>query len=625
MNRKARRATRPEHGSPAAAAAAAAQCRLGNARFGQGQPAEAAACYRKAIALCPALAEAHNNLGVALERQGRRDEAAACYRQALALLPTYAEAHNNLGNVLAAGRQADAAIAAFRAAVAANSGYTEAWYNLANVLAASGRNDDAVNAYGQAIAQRPAFAEALVNLGTLLCAMGRRAEAAEVARRVTAAAPTLPEGHYNLAKALADSQPEAAMDACRRAIALRPAYADAHVNLGVLLQQWGQIDPAEECFRRALALRPDHPDTLVNLGNIAQARGDLDEAVACHRRAIALRPDGAEAHCNLAMALLARGDLAAGWAEYEWRWRVPAGLADRRAFTQPQWRGEAAAGRILLVHAEQGFGDTLQFCRLVPLAAVRGLRVVLEVQQALVRLLHGTPGIERVIGRGDDLPPFDLHCPLLSLPLALGTTLDTIPAALPLAVDPARVESWRTRLAASGDRRPRVGLAWAGSSGMDRPNQAAVDRRRSLDPRLLAPLFDLPGPHFVSLQMGGPPTDLPLTDVMADMHDFADTAALVATLDLVVSVDSAVAHLAATLGKPVWLLDRFDPCWRWLRDRGDTPWYPTLRLFRQPRPGDWTTVVHQVKSDLARFAPVATTPLAHAVGEGGGRPAGAGG
>jgi hypothetical protein len=249
----------------------------------------------------------------------------------------------------------------------------------------------------------------------------------------------------------------------------------------------------------------------------------------------------------------------------------------------------------LLIHAEQGFGDSIQFCRYAPLAAKRGFRVILEVQEPLVRLLHDAPGVDLVLCRGADLPAFDLHCPLLSLPLALGTTLTTIPAVPSwLAVKP---EIWRTRLASLSGPGLRIGLAWAGKAS----NMA--DRRRSMAPARLAPLFAVPGLQFVCLQQAGPkPTGLPLIDFMHEMTDFADTAAVIANLDLVISVDTAVAHLAASLGKPVWLLDRFDACWRWLDGRRDSPWYPSLRLYRQQRAGDWEPVLAEVVRDLRQLA-----------------------
>jgi hypothetical protein len=278
----------------------------------------------------------------------------------------------------------------------------------------------------------------------------------------------------------------------------------------------------------------------------------------------------------------------------------------RRSFAQPQWRGEESAGRILLIHAEQGFGDTLQFCRYATLAAERGLRVVLEAQSPLVRLLQGLPGVDRVIARGEALPAFDLHCPMLSLPLALGVTLENIRRFEPyLHADPAQAATWRTRLAEMTGPVPRIGLVWAGNPRNHLRGLAAVDRRRSLAPNLLAPIFNVPGLRLLSLQKDGPlaPVEFPLIDFMHEMQDFADTAALIANLDLVISVDTAVAHLAAALGKPVWLLDRYDACWRWFTGRRDSPWYPTLRLYRQPQPGDWDQVLAEVISDLAGLVP----------------------
>jgi hypothetical protein len=388
---------------------------------------------------------------------------------------------------------------------------------------------------------------------------------------------------------------------CRRAIILKPDQPDAYVSLGTAYKEQGRLSEAVSCFRTALDLDPDFAGAHNNLSNVLRDQGHLDEAIAYFRTAISLKPDFADAHNNLAMALLARGDMSAGWEEYEWRWKTPHLIRAGRGFTQPQWCGEAAAGHVLLIHAEQGFGDTLQFCRYAALASARGLRVVLEVQPPLVRLLRSLPGVERVMARGEALPEFDLHCPMLSLPRAVGTTLETIPSAGSyLQADPLGVASWERRLAAMDRPGLRVGLVWAGNPRRHSPAAAALDARRSIAPQRLAPLLDLPGLHWLSLQKDGPaaPEAFALTDFMAGMDDFADTAALVATLDLVISVDSAMAHLAAALGKPVWVLDRFDPCWRWLTGRRDSPWYPTLRLYRQPQPGDWDSVLAEVVHDL---------------------------
>jgi hypothetical protein len=271
--------------------------------------------------------------------------------------------------------------------------------------------------------------------------------------------------------------------------------------------------------------------------------------------------------------------------------------AYRRGFSQKQWRGEPAAGRTLLIHAEQGFGDTLQFLRYVPMAAARGLRVVLEVPAPLARLAATLPGVTKLVVQGEKLPDFDLHVPMLSLPLAFDTVLETIPAATPyISVTPAEAARWRHKIAGSG---LKVGLVWAGNARRENPSLAAVDRRRSLHPVALLPLFEVPGAKFVSLQKDGP-AGLPLLDYMSEIQDFSDTAALIAGLDLVIAADTAVAHLAGALGKEVWLLNRYDACWRWLRGRADSPWYPSMRLYTQPEAGDWDTVITQVAADLAR-------------------------
>ena len=379
--------------------------------------------------------------------------------------------------------------------------------------------------------------------------------------------------------------------ACHRARRL----AEAANNHGVSLALKGQLDEAAVSFDNALSLRPGFAEAHNNLALVRKEQGRLDEAVTSYRRAVGLKPDFAEARYNLSLALLKQGDMAAGWDEYEWRWNTPHLAKDRRAFPQPQWRGEAAAGQTLLVHAEQGFGDSLQFCRYAPLAAARGLRVVVEAPKPLVRLFRSLAGVDAVAERGEDLPAFDLRCPMMSLPLAFATTLETIPNACPyLQADGAKAAAWGARLAALPGHGMRIGLVWAGNPA------PTADHRRSLSPHLLAPLCGLPGVQVFSLQKGG--TDaaasLPLMDFMEEMDDFADTAALVANLDLVISVDTAVAHLALALGKPVWLLAQFDPCWRWLTGRRDSPWYPALRLYRQPCPGAWDLVLPELARDL---------------------------
>ena len=430
----------------------------------------------------------------------------------------------------------------------------------------------------------------------MLREQGRLDEAVACFRDALDRSPDFVEAHYNLGVALAErGRPDEAAVCYRRTLELRPGFAEAHNNLGNLLRGQGRLDEAIACFRRTLDLRPDLPGGHISLGNALKEQGRLDEAVACYRRALDLQPDFAEGHYYLAMSLLARGEMAAGWEEFEWRWKTPAMIHARRNFAQPQWRGEPAPGRTLLIHPEGGFGDTLQFCRYARLAAERGLRVILEVPTPLVRLLQTLAEVDRVVAKGEDLPAFDLHCPMLSLPLALKTTLETIPGTTPyLRADPLQVASWQARMAAMENKGFRVGLVWAGNPRYE------YNRNRSLAPDVLAPLFGVPGTHFVSLQKDGPaaPAHLPLTDVMEEIKDFADTAALIANLDLVMSVDTAVVHLAAALGKPVWLLDRFDPDWRWLTGRRDSPWYPTLRIYRQQQPGDWVSVIADIARDL---------------------------
>jgi Flp pilus assembly protein TadD len=447
-----------------------------------------------------------------------------------------ADAYNAQGITLATGGQMEAALACFEAGIALHPGHASLQSNRANILQLLGRTDAALVA--------------------------------------------------NTAALTANSR-----------------HLDAWFNRGLILFELERFEEALVCCDNVLAVRPDHLQALSNRGTVLHILGRLEEAIATFQRAAALNPAHPTVRFNESLARLTLGDYAEGWKLYESRWGT-ALHPPRHDFTQPQWRGEAGPrDRTILLHAEQGLGDTLQFCRYVPLVAKQA-RVVLEVPATLRRLMASLPGNKMVIAEGEALPAFDLHCPLLSLPLAFGTGLATIPADTPyLRADPALSASWRQRLAALPGL--KIGLAWAGESGSRITDARARDRRRSIPLARLAPLGSLSNISLVSLQKGSAalqtadqPDGLTIHDWTEYLEDFADTAALVAELDLVISVDTSVAHLAGALGKPVWVLNRFDACWRWLRGRTDTPWYPTAWLFRQPTLGDWDSVVRDVVAAL---------------------------
>jgi tetratricopeptide (TPR) repeat protein len=541
---------------------------LGNMLEGLGRYEEAAERYRRALALEPGLAVAHTNLGHALQALGRPEEAAAHHRQALALQPDFADAHNNLGVALQALGQPREAVTHFERAVALEPGFAEAHNNFGNALRALDRHEAAIAHYQRAAALRPDYAEAHYNLGNALQTLSRLDEA---------------------------------VAAYERALAVRPGYAEALNNLGNALQTLDRLDEAVARFDAALTARPDYAAALNNLGNALQALNRHEAAIPCHARARALQPERSAAQWNEALARLAIGDFAEGWRHYEARWDAEGTGQRRRQFAAPQWRGEALEGRTILLHAEQGLGDTLQFARYVPMVAARGGRVVLEVQRPLVPLLAGLLGVAIIVAQGETLPSFDVQSPLLSLPLAFGATLATIPAQIPyLAAPPERLARWR---AVIGERaRPRIGLAWAGNPAN------RFDRRRTMPLKHLAPLLATPGASFFALQKDLRPGDAEIlrqfgeVSVLSErLADFADTAAVACELDLVISICTSVAHLAGGLGRPLWVMLPFSADFRWFRERSDSPWYPTARLFRQSAPGGWDGVVAQVRQALEEF------------------------
>jgi len=518
-----------------------------------------------AIRLAPNHAPCYSNLGNALQDLGRLDDAVTSFRRALDLDPALVEAHSNLGRALQAQGKLEEATDSFRRAIAVNPNLPEAHNNLGFALAEQGSPELAMQSLERALALRPDFPEALNNLGMILEAAGRSREA---------------------------------IASLERALALRPDYAEAHNNLGNALAAVGRLDEAVSSYHRALGLRPDYAEAHGNLGQALQAQGQVDAAIACFDAALARLPTLARANLNKALALLLKGDFAAGWPLFEWRWEALGPRTARRHLGQPLWLGETPlAGRTILLHHEQGLGDTVQMLRYVAPLTDLGARVIVEVPEALAAIAATVRGSPTIVVEGAPVPAFDTQCPFMSLPLALKTTLDTIPATVPYLHAPAPVPfAWRNRLGAKLCR--RVGLAWSGALGHRN------DAQRSLPAPALAPLLDL-NFEFHSLQKEYRATELDLPamtgrirDWAAELDDLAATAGLIEQLDLVITVDTAVAHLAGALGKPVWLLLPFAPDYRWLLDRPDSPWYPTMRLFRQPSSGDWDTVISRVIAAL---------------------------
>jgi Flp pilus assembly protein TadD len=526
---------------------------------GTTESAEAAAAFDAGNTLC---------------RAGRMQDGVVEYRKALALRPDFVDALINLANALQhLGRSADA-VAALKEAITFRPDFAPAWSNLSWVYREDGKFDLGIEAANKAIALAPKAAHPLVNLSICLTETRRFAEAA---------------------------------DAARRAIALRSDFAEAHAALGGALRYLYEYDEAISALRRAVALRPDYA---IGLNNLAIALADtdhLEEAIAVHRQAVAAGPAEDGMRWNMSFSLLKAGHFREGFVHHEARYKVLPRQSAARSSGKPQWEGEDLSSRTILIHAEQGVGDTIQFIRYMPMVVGRGGRVILECQHGLHRLLGNLPGVAAVVPPEAALPPFDVHCSLMTLPAVFETTLQTIPADVPyLHADPKLSQSWAGRVEAAAGGRLKIGLCWAGDP------RHGNDRNRSMSAGEFAPLAKLSGVWFCNLQKRGGaagqlagstaaelPAELGATDWTAELADFADTAALVQNLDLVISVDTAVAHLAGALGKRVFVLLPRPSDWRWMTGRDDSPWYPTMRLFRQSRPREWREPIAQAVLAIA--------------------------
>jgi tetratricopeptide (TPR) repeat protein len=541
---------------------------LGLIKLNRGELAGALHMMSAALRARPRSPDVLLNYGLVLNALGRNEEALATFDQVLSIKKRSVEAHNNRGAILERLGRTEEALQSIDRALEIKPGHVDSLYNRASVLQKLGCHEEALKTFDRVLTIKPDYDKAHNNRGTVLEILGRRDEA---------------------------------LASYDRALELNPNFVEALNNSANALLKLGRHFDAVACYERALAIDPRHAEVLHNRGNALAELGRHREALESVGRAIAVNPNYINAQWNASLLQLRLGNFAAGWEQYEWRWKRGEGLKKKRNFSQPLWLGDAPiAGRTILLHAEQGFGDTIQFVRYAPILVQRGANVIVEVQPPLKSLLAPIGEGVQVIGSGEAMPSFDLHCPLLSLPLAFRTAFDTIPAAVPYLVAPKdRLDLWSGRLPGRGVL--RVGIAWSGSA------THADDRNRSIALKQLKPLFDVHDVQFVSIQKEIGDNDAQfltanarIADLHANLSDYSDTAAVVAQLDMVISVDTSVAHLAGALGKQVWVLLPFCPDWRWLLDRDDSPWYPTARLFRQPRIKDWESVIAKVEGELAR-------------------------
>jgi tetratricopeptide (TPR) repeat protein len=545
--------------------------RLANQLHGERHYIEAADCYQRCLDLEPRLLEAHYNLGNTLIDLGDYDQAERSFQRCLDLNPEYADAHFNRGIACSEAGRLDEAIAAYRRAIDIEPTRSEAYYNLGIACHELGRLDAAAAAYGRALELKPDFAEACNNLGTVLKDQNAL---------------------------------DAAASLFNRALELRSDYADAFYNLGSVRHEQHRLTEAIAAYQAALAVQPNHFKACNNLAKAYQDLSEMEQAVFWYRRALSIKPDYAEARFNLATAQLLRGNFEEGWPDYEWRFQ----RSDwKRTYSyrleRPRWEGESFIGRTLLVHCEQGFGDMLQFVRYVPMVKAHGGTVILETRQALRRLFEKLPGVDRLVLFSPDHPSavdYDLYVPLVSLPGIFQTSLETIPGQVPyLHADPSEVMQLQSCI--TGEEL-RVGLVWAGT---------ATDPRRATPLAWFAPLAGIEGLKIFGLQKGpavellemeGPPQGMLIENLGPRLEDFSDTAAAIENLDLIVSIDTSVAHLAGAMGKPVYLLLPDIPDWRWMLEREDSPWYPSMRLFRQERAGDWGPPLTRIARRLDSLA-----------------------
>jgi tetratricopeptide (TPR) repeat protein len=546
------------------------------------------------------------NDAVRLHRAGNLVQAEPLYRQVLAAEPAHAQAHYMLGLLVHQLGRHEEALALMRRAGALNPALPDLHLNMGVILLHLNKYADAAECFRTLLQTTPSHAEAHYNLGHVHMRLGQFAEASAYYREALRLNPRHPYAPFNLADALnnlgitlqSQGRIEESIRCYQEALAVNPQQADAHNNLGKALHAQGRLADAALCYEQALLLQPQRADVHNNLGLVHQDQSQFAEAAACFDRALQIDPDHKLALWNRCLSRLRHGDFERGWADFELRWAQPGMI--RRSFDKPRWDGSALRGKTILVYAEHGLGDTIQFLRYLPLVQELGGSVVFECQAALFKLLRGVRGADEVVPLGAPLPFFDMHISLLSLPSFFVRPRVLMPNETPyLNIDPERVRFWREELRSYDGL--KVGISWQGSL-----NQKAD--RRTVPLNQFAPFACQKGVCLVSLQAGAGAEQLHswehgkrVVRFEPEDRDMLETAALIKNLDLVVTIDSAVAHLAGALGKPVWVALPFVPCWRYLLEREDSPWYPTMRLFRQRHAEDWPGVFQRIADEISRL------------------------
>ena len=571
---------------------------LANALRESGQFEEAVQVYRKVIEFKPSSAEIYNSLGVSLSKLNLLEEAIRVYQHTIRFDPKYAPTNHHMGISFAELGQFDKAVSVCKKAIELDHYNYEVYNTLGNIYTELGQFENGLRAYQKALDLNPCIAKLHFNFANMLKLKGKLEESVVAYKRSIVLNPSYSEAYYNLGTLLQkQGKLEESVVVYHKAIVINPNYAEVYNNLGHMLHKQRDLDGAFQLYQKAVSLKPDFLVAYRNLGDVLSQQGKIEQAIQSYEKAIEIQPDNAKSHHHLGMLLLLQGDFQRGWKECEWRLKCNDFPVEKRGFAQPVWDGSPLNGKTIFLYAEQGFGDTIQFIRYVYELTRYKVDIIFECQSELLSLFRNIGVITQLIVQGDTVPDFHVHSPLLSLPRILGTDLESIPSKVPyLPVKPLPVFRFNP------NSKLKVGIVWAGNSW--HPN----DDTRSVDLQQFTILFNVSACQFYSLQVGDRRNDIfncnylvPVIDLGANFSDFSDTASAIIELDLVISVDTSVAHLAGALGKNVWVLLSWIPDWRWLLEKEDTLWYPTMRLFRQTRNGDWESAFQQLQLALKQY------------------------